>query len=228
MRLASNSLYWLSLYWILDSLYLLSLYLRICTFSVFTWWRKTLLQKSLPMLRQSMQLGRMGIDGIRPPPHEVVITTTTSQATPATIHRPQIAAQPTAIVRPPLVGLVLTALFLCCNCLLSANDCRTLFGVGGGGGGVVSSFECMSFLFVCTFPFLSQVLCVSMFCECRFIYFYCKLVIWATLHQRKFVWSFSLQTYIFDPLSQEGREMGHKLCELSRQNLLLVLSGWCP
>ena len=40
---------------------------------------------------------------------------------------------------------------VCYNCLLSANDCRTLFGVvglGGGGGGVVSSFECMSFLFV--------------------------------------------------------------------------------
>ena len=81
------------------------------------------------MLRQSMQLGRMSIDGIRPPPHEVVITTTTSQATPATVHRPQIAAQPTAIVRPALVGLVLIAFCVCCNCLLSANDCRTLFGV---------------------------------------------------------------------------------------------------
>ena len=65
------------------------------------------------MLRQSMQLGRMSIDGIRPPPHEVVITTTTSQATPATVHRPQIAAQPTAIVRPALVGLVLIAFCVC-------------------------------------------------------------------------------------------------------------------
>ena len=107
------TVYWFSLYLILDSLYLLSLYLSMCTFSVFTWWCKTLLQKSLPMLRQSMQLGRMSIDGIRPPPHEVVITTTTSQATPATVHRPQIAAQPTAIVRPALVGLVLIAFCVC-------------------------------------------------------------------------------------------------------------------
>ena len=57
------------------------------------------------MLRQSMQLGRMGIDGIRPPPHEVVIAAHTSHATPASIHRPQIAAQTTALVRPPLVSL---------------------------------------------------------------------------------------------------------------------------
>ena len=61
------------------------------------------------MLRQSMQLGKMGIDGIRPPPHEVVISTPTSQATQATVQRPQIVAQPAALVRPPLVSLVVFA-----------------------------------------------------------------------------------------------------------------------
>ena len=164
MRLASNSLYWFSLYLILDSLYLLSLYLSICTFSVFTWWCKTLLQKSLPMLRQSMQLGRMSIDGIRPPPHEVVITTTTSQATPATVHRPQIAAQPTAIVRPPLVGLVLIAFFVCvcvvivyCQQMIVEHCLELLFFLFflGGGGGVVSSFEFMSLCLFCLYIFFS-------------------------------------------------------------------------
>ncbi|XP_070184081.1 transcription initiation factor TFIID subunit 4-like isoform X1 [Littorina saxatilis] len=60
------------------------------------------LKKSLPMLRQSMQLGKMSIEGIRPPPHEVVIATPSSQTTQATIQRPQIMSQQTAVVRPPM------------------------------------------------------------------------------------------------------------------------------
>ena len=224
MRLASNSLYWFSLYLILDRLYLLGLYLSICTFSVFTWWCKTLLQKSLPMLRQSMQLGRMSIDGIRPPPHEVVITTTTSQATPATVHRPQIAAQPTAIVRPPLVGWVLIALFCVCVVIvycqrMIVEHCLELLGWGGGGG-VVSSFECMSFLFV---HFLLFLKCSVGACSVSVDFFNCTLPLPSTLQQREFD-HFPCK-HIFDPHSHEGRQMGHKLWELSRQNLFLVLSG---
>ncbi|XP_070195793.1 transcription initiation factor TFIID subunit 4-like isoform X2 [Littorina saxatilis] len=67
------------------------------------------LKKSLPMLRQSMQLGKMSIEGIRPPPHDVVIATPSSQTTQATIQRPQIMSQQTTVVRPPMKGGVVMA-----------------------------------------------------------------------------------------------------------------------
>nr|KAG5712640.1 hypothetical protein BaRGS_029695 [Batillaria attramentaria] len=57
------------------------------------------LKKSLPMLRQSMQLGKMGIDGIKPPPGEVVMATPTTQVTQVPVQRPQPTPSAPQVVR---------------------------------------------------------------------------------------------------------------------------------
>ncbi|XP_076448738.1 transcription initiation factor TFIID subunit 4-like [Babylonia areolata] len=66
------------------------------------------LKKSLPMLRQCMQQNRMTIEGIRAPPHEIVIATSASHAPPPSAPRPQVPSQPAPVIRPQTKTAVVT------------------------------------------------------------------------------------------------------------------------